>query len=259
MWRTSPAQYAGVVNSQRKVILYGDSLILEGIRANLSGGSNLEIVSLAPPLPKAQELGALAPDVIIFDLEASRLDALLSLLQIRPQLLLVGVDLATNQILLWSSEHSRRLTMHDLVGAIHGEPDSAAAQQNKASDLERRGTWFTQRLNDFRVLSRRRRLALAAAAVGLCVILAGTLALIRPIKNTSLVGAVVGGQSALGPILAFTAGIVLGGVLIGWWLRRGLRSDKKAAGFKTREEAKKRTNKQIMNLCSETKNLFNQK
>jgi hypothetical protein len=102
----------------RRVILYGKSVILGSVAASLRDVPGLEIVPLAPPLPRARELGALSPDVIIFDLEAAHPDAALSLLPARSRLLLIGVDPATDQMLLWSGEQSRALSMQDLVRTI---------------------------------------------------------------------------------------------------------------------------------------------
>ena len=103
---------------KRRVILYGNSVILGTVGASLAQCSDLDVVSLAPPLPGRQELAALSPDVIIFDLEAAHPEAALSLLQTRPRLLLIGIDAATDDMLLWWGEQAHASGTRSLVRAI---------------------------------------------------------------------------------------------------------------------------------------------
>ena len=100
---------------KRRVVLYGRSVILGTLRASFQRYPDLEVLSLSPPLPSAQELGALAPDVILFDMEIGRPEAAFSLLGTCPGLLLIGVDPSTNQALLWSGRQLRELSTQDLV------------------------------------------------------------------------------------------------------------------------------------------------
>ena len=103
---------------KRRVLLYGRSLILGTVGTSLQQSPHLEIVSLAPPLPTVQELGALTPDVIIFDVEAARPEFAISLLEVRPSLLLIGLDPGSNQALLWSGRQVSELSTQDLVQVI---------------------------------------------------------------------------------------------------------------------------------------------
>jgi hypothetical protein len=208
------------MKKQRKVILYGDSLILEGIRANLGGCADLEVVSLTFPLPAEQELDALAPDAIIFDLEAAHRDTVLALQRERPQMLLVGVNLATNQMLLWSGEQSHGLAMSDLVLAIRTMTNAETAPESSAQPdlLARWDSWIAAHAGLRRLKARQRTLILAAAAVVLCAVL--IVNLVQPNPGSPLVGAAIGGQSSLDLVLAFTAGLFLGGLALALWMRR---------------------------------------
>ncbi len=107
------------MNKRRRVLLYGKSLILGSVGTSLQQYPHLELVSLAPPLPVVQELGALAPDVIIFDVEAARPEFAVALLAARPSLLLIGIDPDSDRMLLWSGRRSRALAIQDLVQAIN--------------------------------------------------------------------------------------------------------------------------------------------
>jgi hypothetical protein len=115
---------------KRRVVLYGKSVILGTLRASFQRYPDLEVLSLSPPLPSAQELAALAPDVILFDMETGRPEAAFSLLGTCPGLLLIGVDPSTNQALLWSGRQLRELSTQDLVQLMNdGEPTASILQE----------------------------------------------------------------------------------------------------------------------------------
>ena len=211
------------METRRRIILYGKSVILGAAGASLRRHGDLEIVTLAPPLPTAEELGALSPDVIIFDLEAAHPDAALSLLRALPRLLLIGIDPATDQMLLWSGEHGNALAMDDLLRAIRALPEQGRGQASWAQGLAQARKWLAARATGWRMPSRRQRLALAAGAVGLCGVLLLVGSLMRPGPTAPLTATAAGGGLDLDLVLAFAAGTVLGGVLAGWWLRRGKR------------------------------------
>ena len=115
---------------KRRVVLFGRSLILGTLGASLRHYPDLEVVSLSLPLPSAQELSALAPDVILFDMGSGRPEAAFSLLGTRPGLLLIGIDPSTNQALLFSGRQLRELSTQDLVRVMNeGEPTALASQE----------------------------------------------------------------------------------------------------------------------------------
>jgi hypothetical protein len=104
--------------NQRRVILYGDSLILEGVRANLEARPDFEILVLDRPLDRPQEeLHHLCPAAVIFDMLATRPDFLLSLVQ-QPGLLLIGIDPETQQALVWSGKQAAAVGVADLIRII---------------------------------------------------------------------------------------------------------------------------------------------
>ena len=70
-------------------------------------------------MPGALErLRALHPDVIVFDLASKQSDSAVALWKAQPEVLLIGVDLATDQMLVLSGESSHVLTPDDLVQVI---------------------------------------------------------------------------------------------------------------------------------------------
>ena len=104
--------------TQRRTIVYGDSLILEGVRAKLAGNPSLEVIlldhTLASPL---EELRRLNPDVLIFDLGAVQADFPLAMLQ-RPDLLLIGINPETHQALVWSGRETASVVAADLLEIV---------------------------------------------------------------------------------------------------------------------------------------------
>ena len=107
--------------TQRRTILFGNSLILEGVRAELIGIPGLEVIMLDDPLEKPlEELRRLNPSVIIFDLGALRPDFPLSMLQ-RSDLLLIGMNPATHQALVWSGREAAAVVAADLIEILHNK------------------------------------------------------------------------------------------------------------------------------------------
>jgi hypothetical protein len=108
---------------RQRVILYGNSVILAALGASLEHFPELELVSLAAPLPEAAELRALMPDVILFDTGSAEPNfrTLFALLQECPALLVVGANPESAQLHLWSSGRFDAVTSADLLQLIiHG-------------------------------------------------------------------------------------------------------------------------------------------
>ncbi len=144
MAETSGFCYAGfMVETQRRTILYGDSLILEGVRAELAGNPRVEVIVLDGSLEKPlEELRALNPTVIIFDQSAIQPDFPLAMLQ-RPDLTLIGINPETRQALVWSGRLFSALSMQELFELIQkdGQVDANCTRTNRfgGGDSEDRG------------------------------------------------------------------------------------------------------------------------
>lgn len=108
------------MDTRQKVLLYGDSLVLAGLQASLSSWSGLEVIDLDGLVASEQELCALRPNVVIFDLGAVQPGFHYRLVEKLPDLLLVGIDSATNRVLVWSGQQLRELCTQDLVHMIEG-------------------------------------------------------------------------------------------------------------------------------------------
>ena len=120
------------MGERKRVVLYGQSVILGAVQAGLRPHPQLEVISLAQPAT-AQELAALAPDVILFDAGAGSPEPAFALLRTHPGLLLVGVDPDRNRAVAWSGQQLCELSVQDLVEVIrkempmsHGSPGGGA-------------------------------------------------------------------------------------------------------------------------------------
>ena len=107
-----------MVEKRQRVILYGDSLILETVGASLQKHLQFEVISLSDPYPSARQLGAMQPDVILFDMDPPRPEAAFSLLATCPGLQLIGINPETHQALVWSGRQAAAAAAADLVDVI---------------------------------------------------------------------------------------------------------------------------------------------
>jgi hypothetical protein len=107
------------MEKRTQVVVYGSSLNMAGIAASLKGDASLEVVRIDSHSPTLQQkLNELDPAVIAFDLSdpSSGLDV--RLLRERPGLLLVGVDPASDELLVLSSQRERAVAVADLLSVI---------------------------------------------------------------------------------------------------------------------------------------------
>ena len=107
------------MKTQRLIVLYGDSVLLEGIALDLKTQPTMDILTLAANDPAAaQRLAALRPEVIIYDLALAPGDWLLTLLSQRPSPRLIGLDTAAAQALVISGRWSAAASLGDLAALI---------------------------------------------------------------------------------------------------------------------------------------------
>lgn len=103
----------------RRILLYGNSVILGTLGASLCKCSQFEVTSLVPPFPPTPEMAALQPDVVIFDLEANHSEAVFPLLECCPKLLLLGLSPDTNLVKMWAGQQLQELSTQGLMEVIN--------------------------------------------------------------------------------------------------------------------------------------------
>jgi len=116
------------VKARQRILLYGNSVIMGSIRASLQRCSQLEVVTITPPLKEVQNLDAVNPDILLFDLETIRTESLFSLLESHPKLLLVGVSPGINAVHVWSGRQLRDLSIQGLLEVINKELKELAVE-----------------------------------------------------------------------------------------------------------------------------------
>lgn len=106
---------------RQRAVLYGDSLILAGARADLSACPGVELILLDQPLAQpVEQICALRPDAVIFDLGVVPADFPGSLLH-QSNLLLIGLDPETHQALVWSGRQEAAAEARDLLEIIQNK------------------------------------------------------------------------------------------------------------------------------------------
>ena len=109
------------MEKNKRILLYGNSVILGTIGISLGLYSQFEVTTLLPPLQEAQKHDAANKDIILFDLETTRPEAALSLIEINPTLQLIGVSPGTNLVKVWSMRELHEVSMGDLLEVIKSE------------------------------------------------------------------------------------------------------------------------------------------
>jgi hypothetical protein len=87
------------MDSQSKVLFYGNSLVLAGVEATFKGYPGFETIALGQPTTQT-ELLAYGPSVVVFDMGALESDFLCAQMQELPGVLLIGIDPESHEVLL---------------------------------------------------------------------------------------------------------------------------------------------------------------
>jgi hypothetical protein len=101
------------------LVLYGNSVFLAGIKADLERRQNLELITIEAGTPDAAaRIGALKPRAVLFDLCAASPDFTIPLLRDQPGLVLVGVDPATDEMLRLTGQRATVLSLAGLADLL---------------------------------------------------------------------------------------------------------------------------------------------
>lgn len=104
---------------KRQVVLYGNSVIVGTVGASLRLSHDYEVIPLLPA--QQNELEAMTPNVVLFDLEAARPEVAFSLLETCPGMMLIGISPDTNLVKVWSGRQLQELSTRELMGLISGQ------------------------------------------------------------------------------------------------------------------------------------------
>ena len=107
------------MHQPRTVAVYGNSLFIAGIEASLKTQPELQVMRIAgDDSDMAEPLTEACPDVIVFDLSATRPLISFSFLVEHPQVLFIGLDLASDRGFVFSGQYSQVSTTDNLLQLI---------------------------------------------------------------------------------------------------------------------------------------------
>jgi len=109
------------MNKNKRILLYGNSVILGSIGAGLRRCSQFEVTTLAPPQQEMQTVAAAQTDILLFDLETTPPEALFPLLETHQTSQLIGISPDINLVKVWSIRELREVSMRDLLRVIENE------------------------------------------------------------------------------------------------------------------------------------------
>lgn len=121
---------------RRRILVYGNSLVVEGVGASLRRAGGFDVLRVDPPLPGPSGLEDLAPDVVLFDVEGQHPDPVLALLESLPDLLVVGLSPDGNVARLWSGRRYHDLTTGDLAALLDDIGVDRATPEGRLVDVE---------------------------------------------------------------------------------------------------------------------------
>ena len=123
------------MSEQRRILLYGDSIVLGSVGASLDRASEFELIRLPAPQLGADELRACRPDVILFDIENGYPEACFRLLENDPDLLVLGISPDVNLVRLWTGRQYRELSADALAALIADGAGQGPNEMGKAGAL----------------------------------------------------------------------------------------------------------------------------
>jgi hypothetical protein len=107
------------MNTRQAVLIYGNSLFIAGVAAQLDAVPDLLIERIdTSGLQTSEDLRPGCPQVLIIDLATTHADFVLHCLMDCPNLMLVGLDLQNSRVVLLNSQFFPVTTLHDLTQVL---------------------------------------------------------------------------------------------------------------------------------------------
>jgi hypothetical protein len=101
------------------LILYGNSVFLAGIKADLERRVALELITIEAGRQEVTDMiRRRKPRAVLFDMALAQPEFAVSLWREHPGLLMIGVDPSSDELLVLSSHQARALSVADLVNVI---------------------------------------------------------------------------------------------------------------------------------------------
>lgn len=108
------------MSAESCVVLYGNTVFLAGIKAQLEGDPALTLIKVENCLPDAIDLiREHKPCALLYDLTMEESSCISRLLLEQSGLLLIGVDPSSDKLLVLSGQSVQALSVADLLAVIH--------------------------------------------------------------------------------------------------------------------------------------------
>lgn len=108
-----------MTDTAQTVLIYGNSLFVAGVAAELGAMPDLLIERIDPAgLRTFEQLHSTCPTVLILDLATTHADLVLTCLMECPALVLIGLDLKASRVVVMSSQFFPVTTVPDLTRLI---------------------------------------------------------------------------------------------------------------------------------------------
>jgi hypothetical protein len=126
------------VDAKRRVVLYGDTVVLAGGGAALSSRADLRVTSLDPSRPTAtRDLDSLRPCAVILDLTVVTLESALALTRGRPDVVLIGLEPGGDRLVVLAGDQARAMTTEDLARLVETGVPLAGGESDRRHKARR--------------------------------------------------------------------------------------------------------------------------
>lgn len=117
------------MDDRQVVVLFGDSLLMDGVEASLAEQQELDVIRVDTTINNVgQHLQAIAPDLVIFDLDLPFSSQIVPLLREQPGIPFIGLDAQCSEAIALSSQQYTALSANDLVKVIQIQTTTRPAQ-----------------------------------------------------------------------------------------------------------------------------------
>ena len=117
----------------QRVMVYGNTLVLAGIEASLSLDPDCEVIGHALTANQP-ELSKLQPDIVVFDLAAVPPEYLLEQLPSQPDLLLIGIDPESHEVLL-TGQAAGSITLEQITQIMRNQRTDPVRPSSQTSSI----------------------------------------------------------------------------------------------------------------------------
>ncbi len=110
------------MDEKRLIVLYGDTLLIDGVEASLTARDGLDVIRVDTTIANVgQHLKAIAPDLVIFDLDTPVVELsklIVPLLQKQPGIPFICLDAQHSEVVTLACEQYTAHSTNDLVEII---------------------------------------------------------------------------------------------------------------------------------------------